>query len=447
MLPGRWLVAGALLALALPGQSPASPPRTCPDAIFAFEGAPILTSPLSSTRTDAIVLDEGTVAIVSGCEAARASIQKGRNGWRVRVSWKECSGVTRVRLKATISPDCGQMTGTVEMGRPRTVRTFTARACTDPVLCDIPCANDQECPAGAYCRRDVGDCQGEGTCALRGRACPAIWIPVCGCDGHTYSSACEAEATGVNVASTGMCDIPCDVASPCGSGQFCELPPGVCASNLDQGRCVEIPDLCQNDICGTCSVPPCPLCPNVYQPVCGCDGTTYASECERRRAGVSKSFDGPCGCKGITCRNGMDPVDLDNDGCPEVCLARCDTACDCTVNPDIYLRFDCPLDCDECGDYWSCETGHCVDQCGIIPNVSCPICGGISGQSCGPGEICDLPPGQCASADLWGLCRARAEACPAFWDPVCGCDGVTYGNDCQRLSVGAQKAHDGECGR
>ena len=73
------------------------------------------------------------------------------------------------------------------------------------------------------------------------------------------------------------------------------------------------------------------------------------------------------------------------------------------------------------------------------------VCGGIAGLPCADGEVCDLPPGECDSADLFGECVPKPEACPEIFAPVCGCDGNTYSNDCDRLHAGVGKAHDGEC--
>jgi hypothetical protein len=76
----------------------------------------------------------------------------------------------------------------------------------------------------------------------------------------------------------------------------------------------------------------------------------------------------------------------------------------------------------------------------------CPsTCGTIAGTPCPDGQLCDLPPGACHAADLGGTCVPVGDACIASYDPVCGCDGVTYGNDCERVRARAQKAHDGAC--
>jgi len=77
------------------------------------------------------------------------------------------------------------------------------------------------------------------------------------------------------------------------------------------------------------------------------------------------------------------------------------------------------------------------------------VCGTIAGLACSAGEFCDFTPPGCGRVpDGDGICRPTGAGlgCIASYDPVCGCDGKTYPNDCERMVAGVPKLADGACG-
>jgi hypothetical protein len=213
----------------------------------------------------------------------------------------------------------------------------TERACLNECggLLGLSCPEEQFCSFSESAQCGAAD--QTGVCAPRPEICTFQYDPVCGCDGQTYGNACGAASAGVSVASAGECG-----AEPtCSVDDDCPVPPcacldedgdGVCENQCPTAACIDgqctlvdpgsqgqigdscggfrLPNtgLCSNGLfcqhqpgalCGAADAPGVcvdipEVCADIFAPVCGCDGETYANACQATAAQVGIFETGEC---------------------------------------------------------------------------------------------------------------------------------------------------------
>ncbi len=93
--------------------------------------------------------------------------------------------------------------------------------------------------------------------------------------------------------------------------------------------------------------------------------------------------------------------------------------------------------------------GIAVDHhgpCGPTPGTEGGVCGGPDRVGCQAGLRCDRSEVAGCFEDAEGTCVLDEPTyCPEGYSPVCGCDGVTYSNDCFRRANGVASYHAGIC--
>jgi len=66
-------------------------------------------------------------------------------------------------------------------------------------------------------------------------------------------------------------------------------------------------------------------------------------------------------------------------------------------------------------------------------------------EDCADGYACISPTGDCNFITIAGECIEQDGECTGDFNPVCGCDGVTYSNECYAHREGTGIAYGGEC--
>jgi hypothetical protein len=286
------------------------------------------------------------------------------------------------------------------------------------------CLDNDDCAADQYCLKALGECDGRGHCVDRLDdlvQCLAVWDPVCGCDGQTYSNGCYAAKAAVSIDHPGECVEACFDNADCPPDEYCVTPLGECDG---PGECIDrLDDLVQ--------------CLAVWDPVCGCDGQTYSNGCYAAKAAVSIDYPGECveGC-------------FENEDCPadEYCnkpIGDCDGAGECAPVPDLCQDVWMPV----CGCDGVTYSNGCYAH-RVAVNVAyegeCPG-GCFDNDDCAADEYCLTPPAAC---DGPGECVPRLGdeiQCLDVWDPVCGCDGQTYSNGCYAAKACVSVDYEGAC--
>ncbi len=176
-------------------------------------------------------------------------------------------------------------------------------------------------------------------------------------------------------------------------------------------------------------------CKEIFEPVCGCDGQTYSNACAAAEANASVEY--PGACEQPECDTNADCGDA------EYCFSDdgCNTPGTCRPRPGLCtLEFAPVCGCD--GNTYGNACAAAAAGVNIATEGACEAqdeCN--TNADCNDTDYCFSDEG-CGAP---GTCRTRPEICTLEFNPVCGCDGETYGNACFAAGAGVNIASQGVC--